>query len=384
MKATLLAVSAILLAAGPVVMAEAPTAATAANPLVELDGMVELLKADGTAVRVRKITGMSSEILRVITDDGVVKIPLGTLHPQTLAVLDSMLETPEDQVARLQREAAAQEQYRQNQEAKDRMVAQDNAQSAAALRAEEARQAAARQAAAEAYARQQQYLLELRKKQDAQRAERKARLAERDRQDEAERQRQVQLQIAAMQLQAAQAQAQAQAGAQQAQAQAAARAAANPGPLAKMMTAPDRAATGVDKLPFHVQTNLKNWLSQPHSPFPLVQNGNEQLTVQEKTALHSWLDQWRIQRYAQNNSGGNGAIQTPVESWIEGGFTGFEPGRIFTLHNRQHWQQNDMRQQHFDQDISGRLVKVYIRSEGSYYYMRVEGAGEVMVKPMGY
>ena len=152
MKTTLFLL--LMLCAGAPLRAEAPTVVSEASPLLETKGMVEILMADGSARQVRKILSMSPDALRVMTDGGIVKIPLDTLHPQSLTVLNSMLETPEQQQARLQKAASAAQSYRENQAMRERLAAEENAMIGAQQRAEAARQEAARQAAAEARARQ--------------------------------------------------------------------------------------------------------------------------------------------------------------------------------------------------------------------------------------
>lgn len=203
MKTTLFAL--LLLAASPLAMADAPTVSSPTAPVVQANGGVEILMADGSARRVRKILGMTPDSLRIMTDEGIGKIPLKALHPAALTALDSMKESPEEYQARKQREAAAAQSYRENQATKERMAAEENATRGAALRAEEARQEAARQAAAQAYAQQQQQMREHQAQQNAERAERKAerdaaRLAEERAQALAlERQRQYNLDAAVVQ-----------------------------------------------------------------------------------------------------------------------------------------------------------------------------------------
>lgn len=194
MKTTLFLL--LMLCAGAPLRAEAPTVVSEAAPLLETKGMVEILMADGSARQVRKILSMSPDALRVMTDGGIVKIPLDTLHPQSLTVLNSMLETPEQQQARLQKAAAAAQSYRENQAMRERLAAEENAMIGAQQRAEAARQEAARQAAAEARARQ----FEQMKEQAAQRAAREAELAaaERRRAEAAERWRQYKLDLATL------------------------------------------------------------------------------------------------------------------------------------------------------------------------------------------
>ena len=157
--------------------------------------------ADGTVNRVRKILSVVPGALRVMTDDGISKLPLSSLHPQSLAAVNSMMETPEEAQARQQREAAAAQTYRENKAIKDRLVAEENAMVGANQRAEEARQAAARQAAAEAREKQFQQMMEMQKQQDAQREARRERLAaeERERARAEERARQYNLDAAAVQ-----------------------------------------------------------------------------------------------------------------------------------------------------------------------------------------
>ncbi len=269
----------------PVLLADAPTVVNEAAPVVESNGSVEILMADGTARRVRKIMGMTGDALRVMTDEGIGKIPLATLHAQSIAKLASMMESPEERQARLAKEAAAQESYRQNQALKERMIAEENAQRGSSMRAEEARQEAARQAAAAAYAQQQQYFADAMKAQDAQREKRNAEVAafnrERDRMDMEDRQRQQQYE---REVAAANAAAAATA-AQNTPAQP-----AGPGPLAAMMPAHSRAASGVDKLDMDEQTALKNWVDHPGYNAPTTNTWAQKLDPTEKQVLTTWMN----------------------------------------------------------------------------------------------
>lgn len=198
MKTTFLTL--LMLCAGSSLRADAPTVVSAASPLLETKGMVEILLADGSARQVRKILSMSPDTLRVMTDEGIGKIPLDTLHPQTVTVLYSMMETPEQTQARLQKQAAAAQSYRENQAIKERLAADENAMIATQQRAEAAYQEAARQAAAEARERQMERLLEAQKVQAAQTAARNAELAaaERRRAEAEERWRQYNLDVATL------------------------------------------------------------------------------------------------------------------------------------------------------------------------------------------
>ena len=198
MKTTFLTL--LILCVGSALRADAPTVVSAASPLLETKGMVEILMADGSARQVRKLLSMGPDVLRVMTDAGIGKIPLDTLHPQTVTVLNAMLETPEQTQARQQKQAAAAQSYRENQAVKERIAADENAVIAANQRAEAERQEAARQAAAEARARQMEYLLEAQKVQAAQTAARNAELAaaERRRAEAAERWRQYNLDLATL------------------------------------------------------------------------------------------------------------------------------------------------------------------------------------------
>ncbi len=198
MKTTLFTL--LLLCVGSSLRAAAPTVVSTASPLLETKGMVEILMADGSAQQVRKLLSMSPVTLNVMTDGGIGKIPLDTLHPQTLTVLYSMLETPEQKQARKDREAAAAQSYRESQAIKQRQAAEENAMIAAQQRAEAARQEAARQAAAEARARQMERLLEAQRIQAAQTAARNAELAaaERRRAEAEERWRRYNLDVATL------------------------------------------------------------------------------------------------------------------------------------------------------------------------------------------
>ncbi len=75
-------------------------------------------------------------------------------------------------------------------------------------------------------------------------------------------------------------------------------------------------------------------------------------------------------------------IQLPIDTWIKGDFVGFEQGRVFQLGNNQSWQQLDNKTIKFYRDASGHAAKVHIRASGGSYYMSVEGAGEIWVKPL--
>jgi len=281
MKKTLISV--FMLALSPVLLAQAPAVVSEATPLVEGAGTVDILKADGTVLHGRKILGMTPDALRLMTDDGIRKIPLDTLHPNSLTKLASMMESPEEQQARLQREAAAAQTYRENQALKERMTAEENAQRGASMRADEARQEAARQAAAAAYAQQQLAAQEMLRQMDAAKAQRRderaARIAAADRED-AMRQQQYEREMAA-----------ANAAAAAAAAQRAAAQPVGPGPLAAMMPAHTREASGVDKLDLNEQTALKGWVDHPSkTPLP-THTWEPKLTPTEKQALTTWLDQ---------------------------------------------------------------------------------------------
>ncbi len=220
MKTTLFAL--LMLAVSPVAMAEAPTVVTATSPVVEAGGSVEILMADGSARRVRKILGVTPDALRIMTDEGIGKIPLKSLHPAALTALNSMQETPEEFQARKQREATAAASYRENQAAKERLAAQENSTMGANQRAEAGRQELARQQAAQAAVVQQAAFKEMQKEKEVHLAARKAEREAARAADEraAERQRQYELQVAAVQaaqMQAQALQAQAQAAQQQAQ-----------------------------------------------------------------------------------------------------------------------------------------------------------------------
>ncbi|WP_395736215.1 hypothetical protein [Prosthecobacter sp.] len=355
-----------------------------AAPVVEINGFVEILMADGTVRRVRKITGMLPDALRVMTDDGIGKIPLNTLHPKALEKLNSMVETPEQRQARLQREAAAQQQYRDAQALRERMAAEDNATSAAGQRAEAARQEAARQAAAEAYARQQQYLMEAQKIQDAQRAQRAAERAERQRildAEEARQRQQYEAEVAAAQAQ--------QAAAMQQQQQATAAAQANQvGPLAAMMSSRDRAASGVDKLDMNEQAALREWVMNPNLQSPNNNTWRQKLQQQEREVLAAWLNQKRFDNLSpamKERVPGPGVNHDDgaVSSFLQGNFDGFAPGKIFHLVNGKAYQQTGGRTQSFYSYSNG--TKVTLRPIGSgIYVMNVPGAGEVNVKYIGH
>lgn len=373
-----------MLALSPVLQAKAATVVNEAVPLVESNGMVEILMADGSARRVRKLLNMTPDALRVMTDEGIAKIPLDSLHPQTRAKLNSMVETPEEQQARLQKEAAAAQSYRERQAERERMAAADNATAAAAQRAEAARQEAARQAAAAAYERQQQYLMEAMKAQEAQRAQRKAELAERDRMEEAERQRQYQLQLAALQAQQAQNAADAQQNmlAQQAQ-QGQQNMAAQTGPLAAMMPAHTRAASGVDKLNLYEQESLTRWLKNGNMQSPTTTTWVRKLEYSEREVLTAWMNQKRAALHPAQPVMAGPAPRMPVDSWIRGqDFSGFQNGRIYRLGNGQAWQQIDNTAANYYPDMSGNVVKVHITANnGNNYIMTVAGAGQILVVP---
>lgn len=367
----------LMLAVSPALMAAAPTVVTPSAPIVETNGKVEILMADGSARQVVKISGLLPDSLRVLTEDGASKIPLALLHAQTLLMLNSMKETPEQLQARLQREAAAAQAYRENQALKDRMIAEDNARSELAQREEAARQEAARKAAMEAYIRRQQYLMEARKIKEANRAKRKAQLAaaerERNRLEEAERQRQHEIELANIQVK------QAQAAAMQQQASA-----THVGPLAALMSPRDRALTGVDKIPDDQQMVLQAWLTQPLASFPTAASSVNQLVEDERLTLMSWLNQKRVEKNPQYVAGPGQGLHLPVKSWIQGSqFMGFHPGRVYKLGNGQSWVQVSDKTTQVYPDMSGHVKHVYIEATfaGSTYRMIVDGAGEVMVKP---
>lgn len=152
------------------------------------------------------------------------------------------------------------------------------------------------------------------------------------------------------------------------------------GPLAAMMSAGEREATGVDKLEVSEQTVLKRWLAYTSTDFPSAGTGTHKLDRQEQQALGNWLAQKRSALHAGEGPGV--PIQLPVNSWISGlDFTGFQQGRIFQLGNGQAWQQTDQRAAQFYSDASGKPIRVHIRANGGHYLMSVDGAGEIFVKP---
>lgn len=153
------------------------------------------------------------------------------------------------------------------------------------------------------------------------------------------------------------------------------------GPLAAMMSARERVATGVDKLEVSEQTVLKRWLAYASLDFPSAGTGTHKLDRQEQQALGNWLAQKRSAWHAGEGPGA--PIQLPVKSWISGrDFTGFQQGRIFQLGNGQSWQQTDQRAASFYSDATGKPIPIHIRASGGYYIMSVQGAGEIVVKPV--
>ena len=366
----------LLLALSPVLQAAPPDAAAAApqTAIVENNGMVEILMADGTVRSVRKITGVTADSLRIMTDDGIGKIPLGELHPQSIIALNSMMETPEQHAARMQREAAAAASYRANQDLKERLAAQDNATMGASQRAEAARQEQAREAAAAAYAQQQAAFREMQQAQDAQRAQRKAeRDAARAKEDQeiamaAERQRQYEVAMATAAANAAAANAAAQQNS-----------IAHPGPLAAMMSGQVRSTSGVDKLDVNEQTDLKNWVTNRHAQTPPLNFWEQKLQQPEKETMTVWLNQQRRQLFAdQGGDGGAGGPRMPVESYLRGNFTGFSPGKIYHLANDQKWQQTESKVKSVT--LYHNDTKASIHAEGSIYVMTVDGVGSVHMK----
>lgn len=155
------------------------------------------------------------------------------------------------------------------------------------------------------------------------------------------------------------------------------------GPLAVMMSDRQRAATGADKLDDNEQMTLKSWLGQARAPFPTVNNGMQKLSPQEKSAMEAWLDKRRVEMHPSLVAGPPSvAPQLPVNSSILGDFLGFAQGRVFQLSNHQSWQQIDNKTIKFYRDITGKPVRVNIRASGLHYLMSVEGAGEILVKPV--
>lgn len=153
------------------------------------------------------------------------------------------------------------------------------------------------------------------------------------------------------------------------------------GPLALMMTAREREATGVDKLEISEQSVLKRWLSYTSLDFPSAGTGTHKLDRQEQQALGNWLAQKHSALHAADGPGV--PIQLPIKSWISGrDFTGFQQGRIFQLGNGQSWQQTDQTAAQFYPDVSGKPIHVHIRASGAHYLMSVQGAGEIFVKPV--
>jgi chemotaxis protein histidine kinase CheA len=383
MKTTLFTL--LLLCVGSSLRAAVPTVVSAASPLLETKGMVEILMADGSAQQVRKLLSMSPVTLNVMTDGGIGKIPLDTLHPQTLTVLYSMLETPEQKQARKEREAAAAQSYRESQAIKERQAAEENAMIAAQQRAEAARQEAARQAAAEAYAKQQQAFQEMRQQQAEDRAERKAerdaaRAAEEREQARAlERQRQYEVAMA----QAAALQAAANANA------AAAQRSMQTGVLAAMMTPKQRAASGVDKLDVHEQEALNHWLRTPSLNKPMINTWEQKLESHELQVMVAWLNRKRFDNLSpamKEQVPGppiNRGMQMPLSTYLTGNFDGFSPGKIYRLQNGQSWQQTNGKTQSFYHFSNG--TKVFIREAGQgTYIMTIQGAGDINVKYLGH
>ncbi len=364
MKSSLFAV--LMLAASPVLRADAPILVTELAPVAEINGTVELLMADGSALRARKLLGLSPDVLRIMTDDGIAKIPLNTLHPKTLAKLNSLAETPEQQQARQQKAAAAAQSYRDNQALKERMAAEENATVVASQRAEAARQEAARQAAADAYARQQQYFMEAKQAQDAQSAKRNAELAAAERVRMQEEQRQQQQYNMAVAAEAASAAANAEQFRQ-----------AHPGVLAAMMTPDVRAASGVDKLDINDQTLLKLFLTDKNIQAPVSNTWGLKLLPAEKDVLTAWMNQKRQALFPAKVADGAGQ-KMPIHTYLTGNFTGLAPGKVYRLGNDQLWEQIDsttkaVQQYHNDTSVT-------ISHERGAYYMTVSGFGAVMVK----
>lgn len=156
------------------------------------------------------------------------------------------------------------------------------------------------------------------------------------------------------------------------------------GPLAAMMSAQNRAATGVDKLNDDEQMTLKNWLPEAKARFPTSTGLNDKLTAQERSALSYWLNHKRAELIPAVAAEMIGQIHVPLDSYIAGDFVGFELGRVYRLSNHQAWKQIDRTAMSVYPDASHRPVKVHIRAAGGdFYFMSVQGVkGEIMVKPV--
>ncbi len=101
------------------------------------------------------------------------------------------------------------------------------------------------------------------------------------------------------------------------------------GDLQQEMTPAEFKAAGLDKLTTAELAALNNWL----------QGKVEQVAT---TAVEEAREQGRQEAIRQNRGfWGDGGSSEPITARLEGDFTGFGKGRIYTLDNGQQWEQTD-------------------------------------------